>query len=115
MEGIVREEYDAREQGHGAGCMVVHSMITPGLRERDERIGRILDKDLRERQSLLEGAIQAGQGDGSIPADVDPGDGALLFVAVTNGIRTMGQAGVPPTSLHRVALAGIATLINWSG
>lgn len=112
MDVIVQEEYDARTQGHGAGCMVVHSMMTPGLRERDERVARILDKDLRERLSLLEGAIQAGQIDGSIPGDTDPREGALLFVTVTNGVRTMGQAGVPPTALHRVALAGISILID---
>jgi AcrR family transcriptional regulator len=112
MEIIIQEERDAREQGRGAGCMVVHAMMAPGLRERDERVARILDKDLRERLSLLEGAIQAGRIDGSIPVDVDPGEGALLFVTVTNGIRAMGQVGVPPTALHRVALAGIAALIN---
>ncbi|MGP5086947.1 TetR/AcrR family transcriptional regulator [Brachybacterium tyrofermentans] len=111
MDLILKEEREAREHGHGAGCMIVHAMMTPGLRERDERISRILDHDLRERLSLLEGAIQTGQLDGSIPRDVDPGVGALLFVTVTNGIRTMGQAGVEPESLHRIALAGIADLI----
>ena len=112
MDVIIEEERDARDHGHGAGCMVVHSMMTPGLRERDERIARILDQDLRQRLSLLEGAIQAGQLDGSIPSGVDPGEGALLFVTVTNGIRTMGQAGVSPPTLRRTALAGIATLID---
>lgn len=112
MEVIIEEERDAREHGHGAGCMVVHSMMAPGLRERDERIARILDQDLRQRLSLLEGAIQAGQLDGSISNEADPGEGALLFVTVTNGIRTMGQAGVPPAALHQAALSGIATLIG---
>jgi len=112
MGVIVQEERDAREQGHGAGCMVVHSMMTPGLRERDERVARILDTDLQERLALLEGAIRVGQVDGSICGAVDPGEGALLFVTVTNGIRTMGLAGVPPSALRRVALAGIAILID---
>lgn len=112
MEVVLDEERDAREHGHGAGCMVVHAMMTPGLRERDERIARILDQDLRQRLNLLEGAIQAGKVDGSISADIDPVEGALLFVTVTNGIRTMGQAGASPAALHRTALAGIAPLLG---
>lgn len=111
MDAILEEERDARQRGHGAGCMVVHAMMTPGLRERDERIDRILDHDLRERLALLEGAIEAGRRDGSVPADVDPRDGALLFVTVTNGIRTMAQAGVLPDVLSRIASVGIAGLL----
>lgn len=110
MDAILDEERAAREHGHGAGCMVVHAMMTPGLRERDERIDRILDHDLRQRLSLLEGAIQAGRLDGSISTEIDPGEGAMLFVTVTNGIRTMGQAGISPEALRRTALTGIATL-----
>lgn len=112
LKVIVDEEYAAQEDGHGAGCMVVHSMMTPDLRERDERVARILDRDLRQRLSLLEGAIQAGQLDGSIPTGVNPGEGALLFVTVVSGLRVMGQAGTAPATLHRVALAGIASLIG---
>lgn len=111
MEAVIAEECAVRGQGHGAGCMIVHSMMSPDLRERDERIARIVDQDLRERLSLLEGAIQAGQLDGTVPAEVDPADGAVLFVTVVNGLRVMGQAGAAPDLLHRVALAGIATLI----
>lgn len=112
MDAILDEEREARERGHGAGCMVVHAMMTPGLRERDERIGHILDQDLHQRLSLLEGAIHAGRLDGSISTEADPGDGAMLFVTVTNGIRTLGQAGVSPEALRRTALAGIATLTS---
>ncbi|MBT2430405.1 TetR/AcrR family transcriptional regulator [Streptomyces sp. ISL-112] len=112
LEAVVDEEHAAHEHGHGAGCMVVHTTMNPDLRNRDERIARILDRDLRERLSLLEGAIRAGQIDGSIPADIDPGEGALLFVTVVNGLRVMGQGGVDPATLHRVALSGIATLIG---
>ncbi|MGN6035905.1 TetR/AcrR family transcriptional regulator [Brevibacterium casei] len=112
LDAIVQEEHAAAEHLHGAGCMVVHAMMNPDLRERDERIGSILDRDLRERLSLLEGAIRAGQIDGSVPAEVDPAEGALLFVTVVSGLRVMGQAGTAPDTLHRVALAGIATLID---
>lgn len=112
MDAIIAEEHAARDQPHGAGCMVVHSMMAPDLRERDERIARILDRDLSARLSLLGGAIQAGRLDGSIPTDADPDEGAMLFVTVVNGLRIMGQAGVAPQALRRIALAGIATLIT---
>ncbi|MGJ0184960.1 TetR/AcrR family transcriptional regulator [Corynebacterium glyciniphilum] len=112
MNVILEEESDAHEHGHGAGCMVVHSMMTPDLRDRDPRISQILDKDLRARLDLLEEAIRAGQADGSVPATVVPSEGALLFVTVTNGIRTMGQAGLAPAKLQHTAFAGIATLLT---
>ncbi|MEV0679632.1 TetR/AcrR family transcriptional regulator [Actinosynnema sp. NPDC050436] len=111
MDVILQEEHDARERGHGAGCMVVHSMMTTDLRDRDDRIARILDRDLRDRLGLLETAIRAGQVDGSVPSGVDPGEGALLFVTVVNGLRVMGQAGVTPDALRRTALAGLAALL----
>jgi TetR/AcrR family transcriptional regulator, transcriptional repressor for nem operon len=110
MDVVVDEERAAREHGSGAGCMVVHSMMTPDVRERDERVARIIERDLRERLDLLEGAIEDGRRDGSIPAGIDPREGALLFVTVINGLRVMGQAGVAPDVLRRVAQAGIATL-----
>lgn len=109
---VLDEERAAHDRDHGAGCMVVHSMMNPDLRGRDARITRIIDQDVRERLSLLEGAIQAGRLDGSVPNEADPAEGALLFVTVVNGLRVMGQAGTDPEVLHRVALAGIATLTN---
>lgn len=112
LEVIVDEERTAREEGHGAGCMVVHSMMNPDVRKRDERVARIVDRDLRERLGLLEGALRAGQHDGSVPAEVDPAEGALLFVTVVNGLRVMGQAGAGPDALRRVALAGVSSLID---
>lgn len=112
LDLIVQEEYAMANHVHGAGCMVVHTMMNIDLRKRDERIVMILDHDLRERLGLLEGAIRAGQIDGSVPREVDPAEGALLFVTVVSGLRVMGQAGVPPEMLHSVALAGIANLID---
>ncbi|WP_227997436.1 TetR/AcrR family transcriptional regulator [Nocardia australiensis] len=109
---IIAEEQTAACQGHAAGCMVVQSFMNPDLRERDERIARILARDLRERSSLLDGAIRAGQVDGSIPEDVDPDDGALLVSTVISGIRVTAQAGVDAETLRRIALAGLHALLG---
>ncbi|WP_312976667.1 TetR/AcrR family transcriptional regulator [Corynebacterium sp.] len=112
MNVILQEERDAHEHGHGAGCMVVQSMMAPDLRDRDPRVTQILEQDLRARLGLLEEAIRAGHADGSVPGCVTPDEGALLFVTVTNGIRTMGQAGTDPDQLTQTAFAGTATLFT---
>ncbi|GGQ58365.1 TetR/AcrR family transcriptional regulator [Streptomyces flaveolus] len=109
---VIAEEREAARRGRAAGCMVVQSFMTPGLRQRDERIARLLDRDLRERTSLLAEAIRAGQIDGSIPPDVDPEDGALMVSTVISGIRVTAQAGVDAETLRRIALAGLHALVG---
>ncbi|MER7514923.1 TetR/AcrR family transcriptional regulator [Streptomyces sp. NPDC126499] len=109
---VIAEERAAACQGHAAGCMVVQSFMNPDLRERDERIARILDRDLRERSSLLAEAIRSGQVDGSVPEDIDPDDGALLVSTVISGIRVTAQAGVDAETLRRIALAGLRALLS---
>jgi AcrR family transcriptional regulator len=109
---VIAEEREAARRGRAAGCMVVQSFMAPGLRERDERIARILDRDLRERTSLLAEAIRAGQIDGSIPPDVDPEDGALMVSTVISGVRVTAQAGVDAEALRRIALAGLHALVG---
>lgn len=112
VDVVVAEERAAAEAGHAAGCMVVHGFMNPDLRERDERIARILDRDLRERNSLLADAIRAGRLDGSISSDVDPDAGALLVSTVIAGLRVTAQAGVDAETLRQVALAGLHTLLS---
>lgn len=112
IDVIVDEELRAASRGHAAGCMVVQSLMSPDLRERDERIARILERDLRERLSLLSGAIRAGRGDGSIPARVDPDEGAVLVTTVISGLRVKAQTGADAERLRRIALAGLASLLG---
>ncbi|MFC7895501.1 TetR/AcrR family transcriptional regulator [Streptomyces sp. NPDC057381] len=112
VDVIVDEELQAANRGHAAGCMVVQSLMNPDLRERDERVARILDRDLRERLSLLSGAIRAGQIDGSISEGVDPDDGAVLASTVISGLRVTAQTGVDVETLRRVALTGLSSLLH---
>lgn len=112
MEGIVEEERAAHEEGHAAGCMVVHSMMSPDLRERDERVARILARDQRELQALFEEAIRAGRLDGSIRVDADPREGALLVSTIISGLRVTAQSGVEPGLLRQVALTGLSSLLT---
>ncbi|XUL99666.1 TetR/AcrR family transcriptional regulator [Streptomyces venezuelae ATCC 10712] len=112
VDVVVDEELQAANRGHAAGCMVVQSLMNPDLRERDERVARILDRDLRARLSLLSGAIRAGQVDGSIAAGVDPDDGAVLASTVISGLRVTAQTGVDVETLRRIALAGLSCLLR---
>lgn len=113
VDAIVDEERIARDDGHAAGCMGVHTLMNPDLRARDERIARILDRDLRERLDLLEDTIRAGRTDGSIPdegPDVD--EGALLVNTVIAGLRVTAQTGITPEVLRRIALDGLRSLLD---
>ncbi|RCV49707.1 TetR/AcrR family transcriptional regulator [Marinitenerispora sediminis] len=112
VDVVMDEELQAANRGHAAGCMVVQSLMSPDLRERDERVSRILDRDLRERLSLLSGAIRAGQIDGSIAKGVDPDDGAVLASTVISGLRVTAQTGVDVETLRRIALAGLSSLLH---
>ncbi|MCX5206717.1 TetR/AcrR family transcriptional regulator [Streptomyces sp. NBC_00237] len=108
---IVDEERVARSEGRAAGCMGVHALMNPDLRARDERIARILDRDLRKRLDLLEGAIRAGRIDGSVPEGPDAGEGALLINTLIAGLRVTAQSGITPETLHRIALDGLRSLL----
>ncbi|MFF3393158.1 TetR/AcrR family transcriptional regulator [Streptomyces sp. NPDC002669] len=112
VDAVIAEEQSAARRGHAAGCMVVQSFMNPDLRERDERVARILDRDLRDRSSLLAEAIRAGRIDGSISPDVDAEDGAMLVNTVVSGLRVTAQTGADAETLRRVALAGLHALLN---
>ncbi|MGK9462518.1 TetR family transcriptional regulator C-terminal domain-containing protein [Streptomyces sp. G6] len=112
IDVVVDEELQAASRDHAAGCMVVQSFMSPDLRERDERVAQILDRDLHERLSLLSGAIRAGRIDGSITEGIDPDDGAALVSTLISGLRVTAQAGVDTEILRRIALAGMSSLLD---
>ncbi|RDD84360.1 TetR/AcrR family transcriptional regulator [Streptomyces parvulus] len=111
MDGVVEEERAAREQGHAAGCMVVHSRMNPELRRRDDRVTRILDRDMDEYVDIIGGVIRAGRVDGSIAADADPRAGSFLVMTLISGIRVSAQAGVGIETLRQVAMDGLRSLV----
>ncbi|MES9525930.1 TetR/AcrR family transcriptional regulator [Streptomyces capoamus] len=111
VDAIIDEERVARDEGHAAGCMGVHTLMSPDLRARDERIALILERDLRERLGLLKDTIRVGRADGSIPEGPDAGEGALLVNTLISGIRVTAQTGVTPETLRRIVLDGLRSLL----
>ncbi|MET9745186.1 TetR/AcrR family transcriptional regulator [Streptomyces ardesiacus] len=112
VDVVVGEEQDAARHGHAAGCMVVQSFMNPDLRQRDERVARVLDRDLRERTALLAEAIRAGQADGSLADSMTPDDGAMLVTTVISGLRVTAQTGIAPETLRYIALSGLRALLH---
>lgn len=111
VDVVIGEEEQARRQGHAAGCMVVHSFMSPDLRDRDFRVQSLLEGDLAERTSLLAAAIRVGQLDGSLSDAIDPADGAMLVNTLVSGLRVTAQTGVDTEVLHRIALTGLSALL----
>jgi AcrR family transcriptional regulator len=112
VDVVINEELEASQHGHAAGCMVVHSFMSPDLRERDERIQSMLDRDLRQRTDLLTAAIRAGQIDGSLSGGISSADGAMLVNTVISGLRVTAQSSAEPETLRRIALAGLHALLH---
>lgn len=111
VDAIIDEERVARSEGHAAGCMGVHTLMNPDLRARDERIARILDRDLELRLGMLEDAIRVGHADGTIAGGPDVRESALLVNTLISGIRVTAQTGVPPETLRRIVLGGLGSLL----
>lgn len=111
LDLVIAEEREARKANHAAGCMVVHAFMSPDLRERDERIAQILDRDLRERLALLGDAIRAGRIDGSVVPDADPERGAMVVTTVISGLRVTAQSAVDFDVLRQIALDGLRSLL----
>lgn len=112
LDAVIAEEEVANESGHAAGCMVVQSLMSPGLRARYPRVQAALEKDLQARGDLLADAIRAGQSDGSLASLITAEAGALLVNTIISGLRVTAQTGVGAEQLRSTALAGLHVLLN---
>ncbi|MFC3657082.1 TetR/AcrR family transcriptional regulator [Xanthomonas hyacinthi] len=103
VEMVVEEEWAACKKGHAAGCMTVHTFMSPHVRQSDSRVQSILSQDLDHRLSLLTEAARVGQLDGSVRPESSPEDVAMLIVTVVSGLRVTAQTGAEPAQLLRIA------------
>ncbi len=111
VEMVVAEEFAAHKEGHAAGCMTVHTFMSPDMRQSDPRVQSILDRDLDRRISLLTQAAKIGQLDGSVRPESSPEDVATLIVTVISGLRVTAQTGAEPAQLLRVARMSLAATL----
>lgn len=100
---ILDEEFDARKDGHAAGCMIVSSRLAPDIAAREPRVKRILDRFHADQLALVAGAVRTGRLDGTVRADVAPDAAALMVASAISGIRVLAQAGTMPAELRKVA------------
>ncbi|GAA1086865.1 TetR/AcrR family transcriptional regulator [Nocardiopsis composta] len=105
---IVEDEMGGREQGRGSGCFTVNTQTSSA--RRNPAVAEVLDADLRKRLGVLEGAIRAGQADGSIAADRAPAELAWYVNSLVGGARVAGQAGVGREVLEGVMATGVRAL-----
>lgn len=112
VEMVVNEEWAARKNGHAAGCMTVHTFMSPDIRKSDTRVQAILDHDLSHRISLLTEAAKVGQRDGSVRPQSSPEDVATLIVTVVSGLRVIAQTGAEPAQLHRIARMSLGATLT---
>lgn len=113
IELALKEEECAYVQGRAAGCMVVHTLMSPDVRAKDSRVQRILHRDYERRRLLLIDTARQGQRDGSVNDSLTPQDVALSVIAVISGIRIAAQAGSEPEELRRIARVTMATILSF--
>ncbi|MFP1755183.1 TetR/AcrR family transcriptional regulator [Lonsdalea quercina] len=111
VEMVIDEERTARKAGHAAGCMTVHTFMSPDIRWSDRRVQTILEHDLNHRISLLAQAAKAGQADGSVRPESSPEDVATLIVTVISGLRVLAQTGAEPAQLLRIARMSLGSTL----
>nr|WP_269328807.1 TetR/AcrR family transcriptional regulator [Kineosporia babensis] len=110
LDLVLEEEENAARDGHAAGCISVATLMSPDLRSRDERIGKLVEEDRSRRHEAVKHAARIGQADGSVTRDDAP-DGIAWFVSgLISGIRVNAQAGAPIKVLRRTAATGLRAL-----
>ncbi|MFW5416214.1 TetR/AcrR family transcriptional regulator [Nocardiopsis sp. CNT-189] len=105
---IVEDEMEGREEGRASGCFTVNTQTAPV--RRHPAVAEVLDTDRRKRLGVLEGAIRAGQADGSITAGRAPAELAWYVNSLVGGARVAGQAGVGRDVLEGVMATGVRAL-----
>nr|WP_314543179.1 TetR/AcrR family transcriptional regulator [uncultured Massilia sp.] len=73
------------------GCMVVGAAADLSTLDASivDRVADAVDRN----ETLLRELIEQGQGDGSIPATVDPASAAIALLCLTQGMRVIGKLG----------------------
>ncbi|MGY0022066.1 TetR/AcrR family transcriptional regulator [Streptomyces sp. cg35] len=107
---IVDTEIENRRDGRSPGCLTVNTTVE--LAGRDPDTDRLLERDLAVRLATMEGAIAAGQRDGTITSRRSSGELAHFLNAVIGGMRVSGQGGADRAALESTARIALDALTH---
>lgn len=108
FDRIIDTEFEHRRNGRGLGCLTVNSTVE--LSGRDERITRMLDRDLDARLAALRTVVEAGRAAGEITSTRDADSLARFVNTVIAGMRVAAQGGADRTALSAIAATALDAL-----
>jgi AcrR family transcriptional regulator len=98
----------SRPETAGRGCMLTNAAIeSPEIGVEGQRLVRRAMERLRAR---LREALARAQAEGSLAEDVDTDAYACQLLALIQGLRVMGRAGLPAASLRSAVESALAPL-----
>lgn len=90
------------------GCLLAKGAAE--LAEHDKTVAERAHTAVEALRTLLEHDITACQRNGDLDADADPGQLAVLVLAVLRGIEALGKAGADEETLTDIARTALAVL-----
>ncbi|MFG0229980.1 TetR/AcrR family transcriptional regulator [Achromobacter sp. 413638] len=100
------------ESSHGAvgrrGCLVVGSAVE--LSAFDKTVAGHIAAALARNEAMVADLVRQGQGDGSIPARIDPVAAARMLLCLTQGMRVVGKTGRSREEMQAVVDVALGAL-----
>jgi TetR/AcrR family transcriptional repressor of nem operon len=91
-----------------SGCLITN--IACELGPHDDLVRAGLKDALDGLAERLERVLTRAVARGEVTAEIDPGDTAVVLVALAQGLRVLARLGEPPGRLDRVVRAALASL-----
>jgi TetR/AcrR family transcriptional regulator, transcriptional repressor for nem operon len=103
--GIIERSAKDRDR---RGCLLINSALE--VAPHDAELGKEIARRLGEIEAFFRRSIQAGQADGTIPADRNARDLARLLLGVLLGIRVLARSKPDRALLEGAARPALALL-----
>ncbi len=89
------------DTGSPPGCFFLH--VSGEHRGRDPEIRSEVVKGVERMRSLISAQVEEAQKAGQVPANLEPGATALMFMSLAWGLNLMAEAGMPEEEIRRAA------------
>jgi TetR/AcrR family transcriptional regulator, transcriptional repressor for nem operon len=110
IRAFLGEIIERSVDGDRRGCLLVNTALE--VAPHDRELGAEVAACLGEIEAFFRRAVEAAQGDGSIPPGRDPADLARLLLSVTLGLRVLARANPQRELLEGAARPALA-LLDW--